>query len=80
MTIYLAVVFGIHFLPNRWFAEFEFFTALLKIMIMFIIIIACIVMLAGGGPTGTTHHAQNYTDFPAFPNGFKVFYFKSFQK
>jgi amino acid transporter len=72
MTMYLAVVFSIHFLPNRWFAEFEWFTAVLKILIMFVILIACIVMVAGGGPTGTTHHAQNYNDLPAFPNGFKV--------
>ena len=72
MTFYLVVVFAIHYLPNRWFAEFEFFTAVLKVLMMFIIIIACIVMLAGGGPTGSTHHGQNYTDLLAFPNGFKV--------
>ncbi|EHY57564.1 hypothetical protein HRR83_003040 [Exophiala dermatitidis] len=71
MTFYLAVVFAIHCLPNRWFAEVEFGTAVLKMFMMFIIIITCIVMLAGGGPTGTTHHAENYTDLPAFPNGFK---------
>ncbi|KAF7561396.1 hypothetical protein G7046_g2753 [Stylonectria norvegica] len=71
MTLYLVIVFSIHFLPNRYFAEFEYFTAVLKVMIMFIIIITCIVMVAGGGPTGSTHHAQNYTELPAFPNGFK---------
>lgn len=72
MTIYLVVVFSIHFLPNRWFAEFEFITACVKVVLMFIIIFACIAMLAGAGPTGTTHHAQNYTELSAFPNGFKV--------
>ncbi|OKL56286.1 hypothetical protein UA08_08450 [Talaromyces atroroseus] len=69
MTIYLAVVFGIHFMPNRWFAEFEFFTAVLKILIMVVLIITSIVMLAGGGPSGTTHHATNYTELSAFPIG-----------
>ncbi|CAK7221355.1 hypothetical protein SCUCBS95973_004466 [Sporothrix curviconia] len=34
------VVFGIHALPNRWFAEFEVVTAELKIAIMNIMIIA----------------------------------------
>jgi amino acid transporter len=72
MTFYLVVVFAIHFLPNRWFAEVEFGTAVAKMTLMFIIIIACIVMLAGGGPNGTTHHAENYTELPAFPHGFKV--------
>lgn len=72
MLFYLAVVFSIHCLPNRWFAEFEVFTAVLKIVMMFILIFACIAMIAGAGPTGTTHHAENYTDLPAFPNGFKV--------
>jgi amino acid transporter len=72
MTIYLVLVFSIHFLPNRWFAEFEFVTACVKVVMMFIIIFACIAMLAGAGPTGTTHHAENYTSLDAFPNGFKV--------
>ena len=72
MTIYLAVVYAIHVLPNRWFAEFEFITSSIKVVMMFVIIFVCIAMLAGGGPTGTTHHAFNYTQLPAFPNGYKV--------
>ncbi len=72
MTIYLSVVFGIHFLPNRWFAEFEFVTSSIKVVLMFAIIFACIAMIAGAGPKGTTHHAENYTSLPAFPNGYKV--------
>lgn len=72
MTFYLVVVFALHTLPNRWFAEFEFFTAILKIIIILAVIFACIVMIAGGGPTGSTSHAQNFTELPAFPNGFKV--------
>ncbi|XXH01235.1 hypothetical protein Hte_007589 [Hypoxylon texense] len=71
MTIYLFVVFSIHFLPNRWFAEFEYITASVKVIMMIIVIFTCIAMLAGAGPTGTTHHAENYTSLPAFPNGFK---------
>ncbi|KIX07430.1 uncharacterized protein Z518_02083 [Rhinocladiella mackenziei CBS 650.93] len=71
MTIYLVLVFGIHALPNLWFAEFEFGTAALKVLSMFIIIFSCIAMVAGAGPTGSTDHAWNYTSAPAFPNGMK---------
>ena len=39
---------------------------------MFVIIFAFIAMIAGAGPTGSTHHAENYSQLPAFPNGFKV--------
>jgi yeast amino acid transporter len=70
--VYLFVVFGIHMLPNRWFGEFEFGTAAAKVLMMFVIIFACIAMIAGAGPIGSTHHAENYTQLPAFPNGFKV--------
>ncbi|KAL4783777.1 AAT family amino acid transporter [Aspergillus varians] len=70
MTFYLVLIFCIHSLPNRYFAEFEFATALLKIAVMAILIISCIVMLAGGGPTGSTDHLQNFKELPAFPNGF----------
>jgi amino acid transporter len=72
MTIYLSIVFAIHFLPNRWFTEFEFVTSSIKVVLMFIIIFACIAMIAGAGPTGSTHHAENYTSLPAFPHGYKV--------
>lgn len=71
MTIYLVVVFAIHIFPNRMFAEFEFGTAAAKVVAMIVILITCIAIVAGAGPTGSTHHAENYTDLPAFPNGFK---------
>lgn len=71
MTIYLFLVFFIHSLPNRYFAEFEFATAAAKVITMIIILLACIAMLAGAGPTGTKTHGINYTDLPIFPNGFK---------
>lgn len=72
MTLYLALIFCIHSLPNRYFAEFEFGTAMLKISVMVILIFSCIAMLAGGGPTGSTNHLQNFKELPAFPNGFAV--------
>ncbi|KIW18943.1 hypothetical protein PV08_03232 [Exophiala spinifera] len=71
MTVYLVLVFGIHALPNRWFAEFEFGTAALKVMCMIIILITCIALIAGAGKAGEVPHAYNYTTAPAFPNGFK---------
>ncbi|KAK7898018.1 hypothetical protein LTR67_004650 [Exophiala xenobiotica] len=70
MTVYLLLVFGIHALPNRWFAEFEFGTAALKVICMIIILITCIALLAGAGHD-TTPHGYNYNTAPAFPNGIK---------
>ncbi|PYI09770.1 AAT family amino acid transporter [Aspergillus sclerotiicarbonarius CBS 121057] len=49
MTVFLAIVFAIHALPNRFFAEFEFLTACAKVTMMLILIFACIAMLAGAG-------------------------------
>ncbi|RDW63769.1 AAT family amino acid transporter-2 [Coleophoma cylindrospora] len=71
MTIYLVVIFSIHLLPNRVFAEFEFVTAAIKVVMMVIIIIVCIAILCGAGPTGSTNWGVNFTELPAFPNGFK---------
>lgn len=71
MTVYLVLVFGIHAMPNRWFAEFEFVTAAAKVTAMVIILFACIAMLAGAGPTGSTNHGANYNELTVFPNGFK---------
>lgn len=71
MTVYLAIVFAIHALPNKWFAEFEFGTAALKVLAMIIILISCITFIAGAGPTGSRNHAWNFHHAPAFPNGWK---------
>ncbi|KAJ5217934.1 uncharacterized protein N7498_000033 [Penicillium cinerascens] len=71
MAMYLFVVFFVHCFPSRWFGEFEFYTAAVKITAMFIMLFACIAMIAGAGPTGSTDHGDNYTKLPVFPNGFK---------
>ncbi|RAL12674.1 AAT family amino acid transporter [Aspergillus homomorphus CBS 101889] len=71
MTVFLAIVFAIHALPNRWFAEFEFVTACAKVIMMLVLIFACIAMLAGAGEHNGTAYAWNYTSGPVFPNGFK---------
>ncbi|RAK96005.1 AAT family amino acid transporter [Aspergillus ibericus CBS 121593] len=71
MTVFLAIIFTIHALPNRVFAEFEFLTACAKVTMMLILIFTCIAMLAGAGSPPTTPHAWNYTSAPAFPNGFR---------
>lgn len=71
MTVYLVIIFTIHALPNRVFAEFEFGTAAIKVVAMFMILFACIAMLGGAGPTGSTNHAYNFRELPTFPHGFK---------
>jgi len=72
MTIYLVVIFSVHLLPNKVFAEFEFVTASIKVVMMVVIIIVCIAILCGAGPTGSTNWGVNFTEYPAFPHGFKV--------
>ncbi|GAB7351542.1 hypothetical protein MBLNU459_g2176t2 [Dothideomycetes sp. NU459] len=71
MTIYLAIVFAIHALPNRWFAEFEFGTSVAKVIAMLIFLITTFAIMGGAGPTGSVTQALNYTELPAFPHGFK---------
>ncbi|KAK8249118.1 AAT family amino acid transporter [Phyllosticta capitalensis] len=71
MTIYLLVIFFIHAMPNTWFGEFEFVVSTLKVGVLLLLIFAMIAFLAGAGPTGTTHHYQNFTELDAFPNGYK---------
>ncbi|OOF94969.1 hypothetical protein ASPCADRAFT_50225 [Aspergillus carbonarius ITEM 5010] len=71
MTVFLAIVFAIHALPNRFFAEFEFLTACAKVTMMLILIFTCIAMLSGAGAIPPTPYAWNYTSAPTFPNGFK---------
>ncbi|PWY96170.1 AAT family amino acid transporter [Aspergillus sclerotioniger CBS 115572] len=71
MTIFLFIIFTIHALPNRFFAEFEFLTACAKVSMMLILIFACVAMLSGAGDTPDTPYGWNYTSAPTFPNGFK---------
>jgi len=71
MTVYLFLVYIIHAMPNRWFAEFEFVTAAAKVVAMIIILLTCIAMLAGAGPSGSTSHRANYEELAVFPHGFK---------
>lgn len=71
MTVYLVIIFTIHALPNRVFAEFEFGTGAIKVTAMFMILFSCIAMLGGAGPKGSTYHTYNFTELPIFPHGFK---------
>ncbi|CAK7235062.1 hypothetical protein SCUCBS95973_009143 [Sporothrix curviconia] len=71
MTLFLVIVYAIHFMPSTWFAETEFITAAIKVVTITVVLIVCLALLGGAGPTGTTHHAENYLELPLFPHGFK---------
>ena len=72
MTVYLVLVFTLHAFPNKWFAEFEFITSSLKVIIMLIVLFCCIAILGGAGNGSGTSHAGNYDSASAaFPNSFK---------
>lgn len=69
-TIYLAIVLGQHLLPNRVFAEFEFFTGALKVTVTFIVLFVMLVICCGFGGD-SIDRGYNYENLSAFPNGFK---------
>lgn len=71
MTIYLVVVFAFHCMPNRWFAEFEFYTGIVKVLLMVVVMLTMVAICAGAG-NGDEYIGDNYTTLEVFPNGFKV--------
>lgn len=71
MTIYLVVVFAFHVMPNRWFAEFEFYSGIVKLTLMVVVMLTMVAICAGAGE-GDAYIGQNYGTLDPFPNGFKV--------
>ncbi|TVY43887.1 putative amino-acid permease [Lachnellula subtilissima] len=70
MTIYLVVVFAFHVMPNRWFAEFEFYSGIVKLTLMVVVMLTMVAICAGAG-NGDEYIGQNYNTLKVFPNGFK---------
>lgn len=66
-------MFVIFSLPNAVFGWFEYFTAILKILVLIIFIIVGVALVFGVGPEGTVHHGENWQDGKAFLNEFKGF-------
>lgn len=60
-------------LPSKYFAWFEYGTAILKVIALFIFIIAGFAMVLGAGPKGTVHKGETWQEGGAFRNGFKGF-------
>lgn len=73
MTIFLIVMALIFSLPSRWFAWFEYFSSILKIVALFIFIVAGLAMVLGAGPKGYVHHGETWKNGLAFRNSFKGF-------
>ncbi|KAL4966281.1 amino acid permease/ SLC12A domain-containing protein [Aspergillus stella-maris] len=73
LTIFLVLMFIIFSLPNVVFGWFEYFTAILKILVLIIFIIVGVALVFGAGPEGTVHHGENWQDGQAFLHGFKGF-------
>lgn len=72
VSIFLVACIAIFFLPNKWFAWFEYVTSLIKILMFLIIIGASLAITLGAGPKGSMHDGGTWTDLPAFKNGFAV--------
>ncbi|KAF7550722.1 hypothetical protein G7Z17_g5515 [Cylindrodendrum hubeiense] len=70
VTIFIVVTAAIFFLPNKAFAWFEYITSLIKVALFVLIIILGIALVAGAGPEGSVHDGSNWTELPAFKNGF----------
>ncbi|KAJ5948267.1 hypothetical protein N7466_001282, partial [Penicillium verhagenii] len=73
LTIFLVLMFIIFSLPNVVFGWFEYFTSILKILVLIIFIIVGIAIIFGAGPEGSMYHGDTWQDGKAFLNGFKGF-------
>lgn len=71
MTIFLVVTLIIFLLPNTVFAWFEYVTSIIKILLFLGIILLSLCITLGAGKGGV-HDGSNWTDLPAFKNGFSV--------
>jgi amino acid transporter len=60
-------------LPNVVFGWFEYFTSIMKILVLIIFIIVGIAIIFGAGAEGTMHHGETWQNGNAFLNGFKGF-------
>ena len=72
MTIILLITFGIHCCPNRVFAEVQYVTSVLKVVVLLLFIFTSCAMIAGAGPTGSVHNGQYWRDLPPFLHNVKV--------
>lgn len=72
VTIILIITFGIHACPNRVFAEVQYATSVLKVVVLLIFIFTSAAMVGGAGPTGKVHDGEYWRDLPAFLHNVKV--------
>lgn len=66
-------MFIIFSLPNVVFGWFEYFTSIMKILVLILFIIVGVALVFGAGPNGTMHHGETWQSGDAFLNGFKGF-------
>lgn len=59
-------------LPSKYFAWFEYGTAILKVVALLIFMVAGFAMVLGAGPKGSLHKGETWQN-GAFRNGFKGF-------
>lgn len=59
-------------LPSRFFAWFEYGTALMKILALLVFILVGLAIILGAGSHGYRHHGETWKS-GAFQNGFKGF-------
>jgi amino acid transporter len=72
VTIILIITFGIHACPNIVFAEVQYATSVLKVVILILFVFTSCAMIAGAGPTGTVHNGQYWRELPPFLHNVKV--------
>ncbi|ORY53388.1 APC amino acid permease [Leucosporidium creatinivorum] len=75
ITIFFLLVVVVNVFGSLGYAEEEFFSSLLKILVVAIFVIIGIVMNCGGGPSGSPYESyvggKYFQDPGAFANGFK---------
>lgn len=71
-TVFLVVMAIIFSLPSKYFGWFEYGTAIMKVVALFVFMITGFAMVLGAGPKGITHHGETWQS-GAFRNEFKGF-------
>ncbi|KUJ18772.1 uncharacterized protein LY89DRAFT_774915 [Mollisia scopiformis] len=73
VTIFIVGAIVLFSLPNRWFAWFEYFTSILKVIAITLFLILDFAIIFGAGPKGKVYHGETWNAGPVFKNGFNGF-------
>ncbi|KAL4926835.1 amino acid permease-domain-containing protein [Aspergillus undulatus] len=70
LSIFIVICLAVFFMPNKYFAWFQYFGSLVKVFLFFFITVISLAIIGGAGPNGAVSDGSTWTDLPVFKNGF----------